>query len=77
MLQEFFRAHFFGLPFRSNGSKIHLDAPLSENFIDYFPSSKNGMTVSVSTQKLFHAIVRSKSLIEKLVFNIKSRGYLK
>ena len=34
---------------------------------DYFPSSENGMTESVSTQKLFHTIVvRRKPAIEKI-----------
>ena len=38
----------------------------SENLVDYFPPGKNGMTESVSTQKLFHIIVvHSKPFIKK------------
>ena len=39
----------------------------SQNFVGYFPRSKNGMTKSVGTQKkLFHIIVvHSKQPIEK------------
>ena len=37
---------------------------------DYFPSSKNRMTESVSTQKLFHAIVvHSKPPLEEIGIN--------
>ena len=39
----------------------------SENFIDYLPPSKNGMTESVSMQNLFHTmVVNSKQPIEKI-----------
>ena len=39
----------------------------SENFVDYFPPSKNGMTKSVGAQKLFDTIVvRSKPPIAKI-----------
>ena len=31
VLQELFWAHFFGCPYRSNGTKIHLDAALTRN----------------------------------------------
>ena len=38
----------------------------SESFVDHFPFSKNRMIVSVSTQKLFHAMLKPcKSPIEK------------
>ena len=29
VLQEFFWVHFFGCPYRSNGTKLHLDAALN------------------------------------------------
>ena len=39
VLQELFWAHFFGRPYRSNGTKIHLDAALlavfSARFLKY------------------------------------------
>ena len=39
----------------------------NEIFIDYFPSSKNGMAVSVKTQKVFHTIEeRCKPPVEKI-----------
>ena len=48
----------------------------SENFVDYFSPSKNGMTESGSTRNLFHTIVmHNKPSIEKLVFVIKSPVY--
>ena len=48
----------------------------SENFVDYFSPSKNGMTESRSTRNLFHTIVmHNKPSIEKLVFVIKSPVY--
>lgn len=39
----------------------------SENFVDYIPSSKNGMTESMSTQQLFYSIVvHSKPPVEEI-----------
>ena len=44
----------------------------SENVVDYFPLSKNGMTESVSTEKLYHSIVvQSKPATEKFVVHSK------
>ena len=46
----------------------------SKHVVDYSHPSKNGMTESVSTQKLFHAIVaHSKPLIKKMIFIVKVR----
>ena len=33
VLQELFWVHFFGHPYRSNGTKIHLDAALHEDLV--------------------------------------------
>ena len=58
---------FTGL-FCLSGSKIQgILKKYSENFVDYFPPSKNGMTRSVGAQKLFDTIVvRSKPPIAKI-----------
>ena len=41
-----------------SGSKIQGNQKkYSENFVDYFPPTKNAMTESESTQKIFHVIV--------------------
>ena len=51
-------------PYRVNyilGSKIQgIPKKYSENFVDYFPTSKNGMTESVGTQ--FHYTFKAFSL---------------
>ena len=51
-----------------SGSNIQgIPKNYSENFVDYFPPSKNGMTESESIQKLFRTIVlHSKPSIEKI-----------
>ena len=50
----------------------------SENFVEHFPSSNNGKTESLSTQKLFHTVaVHSKSSIEKLNICCQESGLLK
>ena len=51
-----------------SGSKMQdIAIKYSENFVEHFPSSNNGKTESLSTQKLFHTVaVHSKSSIEKL-----------
>ena len=48
----------------------------SENFIDYFPSSRNGL-VSVGSQKVFDTVVVHlvKHLFKNIIFVIKSPGY--
>ena len=65
------RALYGYVPFRKYYTGHCIPRKYSENVVDYFPSSKNGETESVSTQKLFHTIVgRSKSPIEKIdIFN--------
>ena len=61
-----------------SGSKIQgINKKYSENFVDYFPPTKNGMTKSVSTQMLFHLVaVHSKPPTKKIsICYIKSPGY--
>ena len=62
-----------------SGIKIQdITRKYSENFVDYFPPSKNRMTESVSTQKLFQSIVvHSKPPIERNSICYYELGLLK
>ena len=48
-------------------SRYRYHKKYSENFVDYFPSGKNGMTESASTQKLLHIIIAQiKPFVEEI-----------
>ena len=48
-------------------SRYRYHKKYSKNFVDYFPSGKNGMTKSASTQKLFHIIIAQiKPFVEEI-----------
>ena len=62
-----------------SGSMIQgIPKKYSEKFAAYFPSSKNGMTESESTQKLFYTVVvHSKPSVEKMIYLLLCVRFIK